>query len=122
MPSSGMLHSVALVKTDVSEERSASTIRVPRIGALGTTLAVTSNRHTPRVTRCSIPEDGILHSYRHEDLKSDIKWELLTCRWRQMWKHGGNRQVTRKMNVVMGPRLFQNRKTKVCVRSPPEQN
>jgi hypothetical protein len=43
MVSSGMLRRVALVKTDVSEELSASFIRVTRIGELGTTLAVTSN-------------------------------------------------------------------------------
>jgi hypothetical protein len=43
MPSSGMLRRVALVRTDVSEELSASFIRVTRIGELGTTLAVTSN-------------------------------------------------------------------------------
>jgi hypothetical protein len=47
MPSSG-LYTVALVRADVSEERSASIIRVTRIGELGTTLPVTSNRHTPR--------------------------------------------------------------------------
>jgi hypothetical protein len=46
MASSGMLHRVALVRTDVSEELSASFIRVTRIGELGTTLAVTSNRRT----------------------------------------------------------------------------
>jgi hypothetical protein len=33
-----------LVRTDVSEELSASIIRMTRIGELGTTLAVTSNR------------------------------------------------------------------------------
>jgi hypothetical protein len=44
MPSSGMLRRVALVRTDVSEEFSASFIRVTKIGELGTTLAVTSNR------------------------------------------------------------------------------
>jgi hypothetical protein len=38
-----MLRSMALVRTDVSEELSASLIRVTRIGELGTTLAVTSN-------------------------------------------------------------------------------
>jgi hypothetical protein len=46
MTSSGMLRLVALVRTDVSEERSASIIKVTRIGELGTTLAVTSNRCT----------------------------------------------------------------------------
>jgi hypothetical protein len=45
MPSSGMLRRVALVSTDVSEELSASNVRVRRISELGT-LAVTSNRRT----------------------------------------------------------------------------
>jgi hypothetical protein len=39
-----MLRHVVLVRTDVSEELSASFIRVTRIGELGTTLAATSNR------------------------------------------------------------------------------
>jgi hypothetical protein len=39
-----MLRRVALVRTDVSEEVSTSIIKVTRIGELGTTLAVTSNR------------------------------------------------------------------------------
>jgi hypothetical protein len=42
-----MLRRVALVRTDVSEELSASFISVTRIGELGT-LAVTSNQHTLR--------------------------------------------------------------------------
>jgi hypothetical protein len=49
MVSSGMLRRVALVITDVSEEASASFIRVTRIGELGTTQAETSNRRTLRV-------------------------------------------------------------------------
>jgi hypothetical protein len=47
MTSSWMLRRVALVRTDVSEELSASIIRVTRMGTLGT-LAVTSNRRTLR--------------------------------------------------------------------------
>jgi hypothetical protein len=43
-----MLRRVALVRTDVSEERSASIVWVTRIGELGATLAVTSNRRNVR--------------------------------------------------------------------------
>jgi hypothetical protein len=43
-----MLRRAALARTDVSEELSASFIRVTRIGELGTTLAVTSNRRKLR--------------------------------------------------------------------------
>jgi hypothetical protein len=48
MVSSGMLRSMTFVRTDVSERNIASIIAVTRIGELGTTLPVTSNRH--RVT------------------------------------------------------------------------
>jgi hypothetical protein len=37
-----MLHHVALVRTDISEERITSIIRVTRIGELGTMLAIAS--------------------------------------------------------------------------------
>jgi hypothetical protein len=40
MASYGMLHRVAVVRTDVSEELSASFIRVTTINELGITLAV----------------------------------------------------------------------------------
>jgi hypothetical protein len=46
------------VKTDVSEERIVSIIKVTRIGELGTTLAATSNRSMLR----NIPQDSILLS------------------------------------------------------------
>jgi hypothetical protein len=49
MASSGILSRVTLVRTDVSEDLSASFIRVTGIGELGTTLAVTSNRRTLRI-------------------------------------------------------------------------
>jgi hypothetical protein len=48
MASSGMLRRVALVRTDVSYELSASIMKVTSIGELGTTLAVTSNRRMLR--------------------------------------------------------------------------
>jgi hypothetical protein len=43
-----MLRRVALVRADVSEELSAPIMKVTKIGALGATLAVTSNRRTLR--------------------------------------------------------------------------
>jgi hypothetical protein len=55
MASSGMLCRVAFVRTEVSEESSASFIRVTRIGELGITLAVTSNRCTDS---CHADEGG----------------------------------------------------------------
>jgi hypothetical protein len=90
MVSSGMLHRVALVRTDVSEEPGASFIRVTKIGELGTTQAATSivpsspifvtlMKEEPgssetsvlaRATRRNNSEDTILHSHRRENLKS----------------------------------------------------
>jgi hypothetical protein len=72
MVSSGMLRRVALVRTDISEELSASFIRVTRIGELGT-LAVTSNRHTLRrllVTASVVPSSPILVTLMKEALSS----------------------------------------------------
>jgi UTP-glucose-1-phosphate uridylyltransferase len=43
-----MLHSVALVRTDVSKKHIVSIIRVTRIGELGTISSVTGNRSTLR--------------------------------------------------------------------------
>jgi hypothetical protein len=64
-----MLRRVALVRTGVSEERSASFIRVTRIGELRTILAATSNRSTLvflrsvrrlLVAACVVPSSPIL--------------------------------------------------------------
>jgi hypothetical protein len=103
MASSVMLCRVALVRTDVSEELSASTIRVTRIAELGTTVvaflrsvhrllatadvfpssqifltlmmeALSSSETSvlTRATKRNIPEDGNLHSHRHENRESYI--------------------------------------------------
>jgi hypothetical protein len=74
-----MLRRVAHVRNDLSEETSASIIRVTRIGELGATLAATSYRCTlrrntksvlTRATQRNIPEDTILHSHHCGNLKS----------------------------------------------------
>jgi hypothetical protein len=72
---SGMLRRVALVRTDVSEELSASFIRVTRIGELGTTLAVTSNQVFFRSVRrllvtANVPSSPILVTLMKEALSS----------------------------------------------------
>jgi hypothetical protein len=50
MPSSGLLRRVVPVRTDISEELSASFIKVTKIGDLGTMLAISllvRNRTVP---------------------------------------------------------------------------
>jgi hypothetical protein len=77
MPSSGMLHRVALVRTDVSEKLSASFIKVTRIGEVGT-LAVTGNRRTLRLLRsvrrlpvtANVPSSRILFTLMVEGIRS----------------------------------------------------
>jgi hypothetical protein len=100
-----MLRRVVLVRTDISEEFSASFIRGTRIGELQTTLALNSNRRKQRcvssslipvtlmmealrssetsvltgATRHNIPEDAILHSHRRINFKSYVEltgWTL----------------------------------------------
>jgi hypothetical protein len=78
-----------LVRTDVSEELSASIIRVTRIGELGTTLAVTSNRRTVflrsmcrlLVTGNFIPSSPILFSLMMEALSSSETSVLTRATW-----------------------------------------
>jgi hypothetical protein len=73
MASSGMLRRVDLVRTDVSEEPSASFIRVTRIGELGTTSAITTNRRTLRrllVAASAVPSSPILVTLMKDGLGS----------------------------------------------------
>jgi hypothetical protein len=65
-----MLRRLALVRTDVSEERSASSIRVTRIGELGRTLAVISNLRRLLVTASFVPSSPILVTLMKEALRS----------------------------------------------------
>jgi hypothetical protein len=60
MASSWMLRRVALVITDVSEQLSATFIRVTRMGELGTPLAVTSSLCRFLVTASVVPRSPIL--------------------------------------------------------------
>jgi hypothetical protein len=55
-----MLRGVALVGTDVSEERIASIVRVTRIGKLRITLAVTNSLLQLLVTANFVPVSMIL--------------------------------------------------------------
>jgi hypothetical protein len=68
----GMLHCVALVRTDVSEELSSSFISVTSIGELETTLAVTANRRSVRrwLVTANVPSSPILVTLMKEALSS----------------------------------------------------
>jgi hypothetical protein len=85
-----MLRSVAFVRTDVSEDPSASFIRVIRIGELGTIVAVTSNRRTVflrsvrrlLVTASVVPSSPIHVTLMKEALSSS-KTSVLTSATRR---------------------------------------
>jgi hypothetical protein len=77
-----MLCRVAVVRSDVSEEHSASFIRVTRIGEPGTRLAVTSNRRKLvrrlLVTASVVPGSPILVTLIKEALSSSETSVLTT--------------------------------------------
>jgi hypothetical protein len=82
MPSSGILHGVALVRTDVSEGN-ASIIRVTRISDLGT-LAVTRNRRTLRrlLIMANVPRSPILVTLMMDALSFSETSVLTRATWR----------------------------------------
>jgi hypothetical protein len=107
MASSGMLRRVALVRTDISEELSASFnrvwvifLRIVRrllitasfvpsstilIILMKEALSSSETSVLTRATRCNIPEDAIIHSHRRENLKSYMKKgtgnNVVTCQF-----------------------------------------
>jgi hypothetical protein len=93
-----MLRHLALVRTDVSKELSASFISVTKIGELGTTLAVTSNQRTLQrntkgvmvylrsvcqllVTASVVPGSPILVTLMKEALSSSETSVLTRATW-----------------------------------------
>jgi predicted proteasome-type protease len=89
MVSSGLLRRVALVRTDVSEEPGASFIRVAKIGALGTTQAVTSNRRTLRRNTHHSSTSAVTSNYstmrtiNHYMRKEAMEWAVLHEGWEE---------------------------------------
>jgi hypothetical protein len=92
MLSCGTLRRVALVRTDVLEEISASIVKETRIGELHRLLVTTKFLSTPilvtlmmealscsemsaltRARRRNIPDEGIRHCRRRENLKSYLR-------------------------------------------------
>jgi hypothetical protein len=82
-----MLRRVAFVRTDVLEERSAFFIRVTRLGELGTTSAVTSNRRTLLLDTANVvPSSPILVTLIMEALRSSETSVLTRAAWRNIPK------------------------------------
>jgi hypothetical protein len=109
MAYSGMLRSVALVRTDVSEELSASFIRVTRIGVLGTTLAVTRNRRTLLVKLALFLVHRFLSSWERR------RYVLPKCRFLHE-PHGVTFQKTRFF-IVTAVKTSNLTSEKMCPRN-----
>jgi hypothetical protein len=128
-----MLRRVALVRTDVLEELSASLITVTKTGKLGTTLAVTSNRRMlrrnttsvlKRATWRNIPEGAILHSHCREISNVTQILPNSGFAWRN-WKKSRTRLVTtaRVLNTAKNSAITPSRnlETKMaCLCTVPE--
>jgi hypothetical protein len=96
-----MLRRVALVRADVSEELSASIIRVRRIGEVRTTLAVTEARY----------EQILSTEYR----VLSICFLFLVGEFFSPWCWGRN--VPSKSRLPQGLHSVTSQKTKICISS-----
>jgi hypothetical protein len=105
MSSSEVLHRVALVRTDVSEGRSTSIIRVTRIDELEMALAVTSNQRTLRIdtsVRKSEDESLCLTSESNRQMHHPMnhihnkEWTIMT--WQRSFQQWPHAQRQRRMN------------------------
>jgi hypothetical protein len=75
------LRRVTLVKTDLSDKRITSIIMVDSCHPDDEAIHSSESSVLNTSTWSNIPEDSILHSYRHENIKSYIQWTQLAIAW-----------------------------------------
>jgi hypothetical protein len=88
-----------LLRTDVSEELGASIIRVTRIGELGTTLAITSNRrmlHGVTSQKTPFVVWFLLRTDVSEELRASIIWVTRIGELGTTWAVTSNRRTMRR--------------------------
>jgi hypothetical protein len=104
-----MLRRVAIVRTDVSEEFSASFIRMARIGEpilvtlMKEALSSSETSVFTRATRRNIPEDTILQSHRRENLKPYNR--IAASMWLEAGIHSDHFIYESLINVKHQPQL-----------------
>jgi hypothetical protein len=88
-----MLHLIALVRTEVSQEHIASNIRAKRISGLGTTLAVTETQKKRKalqllVTANAVSSSLILFALMTEAIRSSETSVLTRATWHHIPEEG----------------------------------
>jgi hypothetical protein len=81
MASSELWRRLAVIRTEVSEERIASTIKVTRNGELGTTLAVTSNWRTVLALGSSETSEEWMNEWMNEVTIQEIVLIFIERYW-----------------------------------------